>query len=66
MDAETSSADPQALLAYAEVGLRIDADLEARAMRLAAVLDQFAATCTEYKLGIDGRMADPLFCHGPA
>jgi hypothetical protein len=63
VDAETSSADPRALFAYAEVCLRIDARLEASAARLAAVLDQFAATCREYPLGIDGRVADPMRAH---
>jgi hypothetical protein len=60
---DTSSADPQALIAYSEAGLRIDAQLEASAARLAAVLDQFAATCREYPLGIDGRVADPMRAH---
>src|SRR5947209_17660141 len=56
----TSSANPAALIAYSEAGLRIDAQLEASALRLSAVLDQFAATCTEYPLGIDGSLADGL------
>jgi len=59
-DGETSSADPQALFAYADAGLRIDAELEASAARLAAVLAEFAASCTEYPLGIDASLADPL------
>jgi hypothetical protein len=57
---DTSSADPQALLAYAESGLRIDAELEVSAARLAGVLAEFAATCREYPLGIDASLADPL------
>src|SRR5438270_3716656 len=57
---DTSSANPAALIAYSEAGLRIDAQLEASAIRLSAVLDQFAATCTEYPLGIDGSLADGL------
>src|SRR5712692_8342675 len=57
---DTSSANPQALSAYAEAGLRIDAELETSAIRLAAVLAEFAATCREYPLGIDASLADPL------
>ncbi len=60
MTDETSSADPQALSAYADAGLRIDAELEASAARLAGVLAEFAATCREYPLGIDASLADPL------
>jgi hypothetical protein len=60
VDADTSSADPNALVAYADAGLRSDAQLEVSAVRLAAVLDHFAATCREYPLGIDGRLATPL------
>ena len=59
-DDDTASANPEALVAYSEAGLRIDAELEVSATRLAAVLDQFAATCTEYPLGIDGSLADGL------
>ena len=59
-ESDTSSADPVALMAYSEAGLRVDAQLEASAIRLSAVLDQFAATCTEYPLGIDGSLADGL------
>jgi len=44
MDAETSSAEPHALFAYANSGLRIDAQLEASAARLAVALDEFAST----------------------
>src|SRR5712692_7066421 len=57
---DTSSANPQALSAYAEAGLRIDAELETSAIRLAAVLAEFAATCREYPLGIDASLTDPL------
>jgi hypothetical protein len=57
---DTSSANPRALAAYTEAGLRIDADLESSAIRLAAVLAEFAATCREYPLGIDASLADPL------
>lgn len=57
---DVSSANPDALFAYAETGLRIDAQREASAVRLAAILDEFAATCTEYPLGIDGRVADGM------
>jgi hypothetical protein len=60
VDGETSSADSQALLRYAEIGLRIDTQTEIDAARLRSVLDEFAATCTEYRLGIDGRLADGL------
>jgi hypothetical protein len=60
MDAETSSAEPRALFAYANAGLNIDAQLEASASRLAGVLDEFAATCREYSLGINSSLAQQL------
>jgi hypothetical protein len=60
VDAETSSANPNALFAYAETGLRIDAQLEATAARLAVALDEFTATCREYSLGIDSSLAHRL------
>ena len=59
-DDDTSSADPQALIAYSEAGLRIDAQLEASATRLEAVLAEFQATCTDYPLGIGPEMVRPL------
>jgi hypothetical protein len=60
VDGETSSADPQALLRYAEIGLRVDTNMEIEAARLRVILDEFAATCTEYKLGIDGTLTNRL------
>ena len=57
---DTSSAEPSALFAYATTGLSIDAQLEASSMRLAAALDEFAATCREYSLGINGSLGDRL------
>lgn len=60
MDAETSSAEPHALFAYANSGLRIDAQLEASAARLAVALDEFASTCREYSLGINSSIAQRL------
>src|ERR687886_23616 len=60
VDAETSSANPNALFAYAETGLRIDAQLEATAARLAVALDEFPAPCREYSLGIDSSLAHRL------
>jgi hypothetical protein len=60
VESETSSVEPHALYAYSDVGLQIDAEIEASAARLAAVLAEFAATCREYPLGIDARLADPL------
>src|SRR5712691_331326 len=59
-DGDTSSADPRALAAYAEVGLRLDAELETTAIRLASALAEFSATCREYSLGIDPSLAEPL------
>src|SRR3954470_23024113 len=59
-DSETSSADPAARIAYSEAGLRLDAELDVWAIRLRAVLDEFAATCTEYHTGIHGSLADGL------
>lgn len=43
-----SSAEPAALVAYAEAGQRIDAELEATSTRLGAALASFEATCREY------------------
>ena len=60
MDTETSSAAPNALFAYANSGLRIDAQLEATASRLAVALDEFTATCREYSLGINSSIAQGL------
>src|SRR6266851_9683469 len=60
MTAETSSAEPSALFAYATTGLNIDAQLEASSTRLAMALDEFAATCREYPLGINGSLGDQL------
>jgi hypothetical protein len=62
-DAGISSANPRALQAYAEVADRIAADLERSGIRLAGTLDEFAATCREYPLGIDGSLADLLRGH---
>src|SRR6266851_4581285 len=60
MTTETSSAQPSALFTYATTGLSIDAQLEASSVRLAAALDEFAATCREYSLGINGSLGDRL------
>ncbi len=55
-----SSAEPAALVAYAEAGQRIDAELEATATRLGAALATFEATCREYSTGITTGLADQL------
>jgi hypothetical protein len=51
------------LVAFADVELRIAAQLEASGARLSGVLTEFAATCREYPLGIDASLADPLRAH---
>ncbi len=53
MDNTTSSAVPEQLLHYADIGQQINASLQSHADRLAAVLAQFQATCTEYRIQID-------------
>jgi len=47
MDGHASSAEPQKLFRYAIRSLKIDGELAAAANRLAAVLAEFQATCTE-------------------
>lgn len=63
MDADTSSANPDALFSFATTGVMVSAELEAAAARLQVALDEFAATCREYQLGINGSAAIPLRDH---
>ncbi len=55
-----SAAQPSALFRYAEVAARINAHLEAESARLTYPLNWFAASCTEYQLGINEQLAHQL------
>src|SRR5258708_37718846 len=60
MTSERSSAEPAALIAYADSGTRIDAELEATSTRLSDALAAFEASCTEYRIGVSTGLADQL------
>ncbi len=55
-----SSARPDELIRYADTARRINSHLEAEAQRLSYSLAYFNATCKEYQLGVDGRLAESL------
>jgi hypothetical protein len=60
MSVSLVSADPEKLIRYAEGARSINNQLRAEAGRLAPALEQFAATCTEYRIGVDVRLANEL------
>lgn len=62
----TSSAVPAALQQYAETEQQRADALRHEARLLAAALDHFAATCTEFPTGIDGALARPMVEHASA
>jgi hypothetical protein len=59
----TSAAAPAELQRYADAEQQRAGGLRHEAMLLAAALDRFAATCTEFPTGIDGSAARPLADH---
>ncbi|MDW8234851.1 MAG: hypothetical protein RMJ54_18925 [Roseiflexaceae bacterium] len=63
MSHATSSADPLALWRYQRAAEERSQQVLAEADRLAAALSAVQATCTEYPLGIDAALADPLRAH---
>lgn len=54
------SAETNQLISYTKHAASLNTHLRAEASRLGAALDHFAATCTEYRLGIDESMAADL------
>lgn len=59
----TSAAAPAELQRYAEAERQRAGGLRHEAMLLAAALDRFAATCTEFPTGVNGALARPLSDH---
>jgi hypothetical protein len=59
----TSSAVPSALFRYADVSRSLSEQLLCEARRLDAALGRFAATCAEYRTGVDGSLAERLVEH---
>ncbi|GAA5531256.1 hypothetical protein [Herpetosiphon gulosus] len=57
------SASPDDLQRYSEEASALNQHLHSEANRLAYSLDRFAATCREYRTGVDSALADALHAH---
>jgi hypothetical protein len=57
------SAEPLKLIRYLQGAQHVNTHLHNEASRLAHALTQFSAGCTEYSIGVDGRLADALRGH---
>jgi len=64
MAQSVSSAEPEKLLRYSNFGVQVDHALDLEAIRLAAALQHFEATCTEpgFQVGV-GHLGDALRGH---
>lgn len=58
-----SAAEPDMLTRYADVATQLDTHLRTEAGKLADVLQRFVSRCTEYSVGVEPRLAQPLVRH---